>query len=527
MTKNYKIEEYTVESLYVNPDNARYINSDELLDEESAIRQLIKLYQSDIVKLAEDISSNGLNPNELPIIVPGPDNDNMYLVMDGNRRITSIKLMTQYKNRLKELGVSAASRKFLQGLKCNIKVVNCVLYAKDDLEVNDLLEKLHTFRPGISQKKWDPQSQDRHQQKNGGLTKRLAIIELLRASEYATPEAKSALNKARWTSKLKRFADYETDFFGIGFDEDNNIILFLEEREVIKALSQLVIDLMAKHSNEIAQTVEVRKNYLNNFPSDKKPDFKKTVNPPILFKVDSKTFDITKAEPLVTEQKPANSSGTYQNDGESGKAPDKNGNAKSEKGKKPSSANDNSGSSNAKKNQTEQEDNSKTETEDDLTPEKNGTKSTHERTTLIPKEENIPISDQRTKDLYDELKVVNIRYVNVISTSLRSLIEFSLNIYLHEKHPRFAFNEQVKLIDKLEKVIRILENTHSKGKLEDEIPAIYKSIASYNKTNTPDNNSIQLLNLLLHNHNYHPIEKELKSLYNNYSGLLNLIWNEL
>jgi len=204
------------------------------------------MYQSDISKLAEDISLKGLNPNELPVIIPGPDDDNKYLVMDGNRRITSIKLMTQYKDRLEELGLSPASRRFFQNLQCDIKVVTCVLFEKEDRRVNDLLEKLHTSKPGISQKKWDPQAQDRHQFKNGGITKRLAIIEMLRSSDYTSSEARNALNQGGWTSKLKRFAEYEASFFGIGFDKENNIILFLEEKEVMKGLSQLVIDLMAQ-----------------------------------------------------------------------------------------------------------------------------------------------------------------------------------------------------------------------------------------------------------------------------------------
>lgn len=59
-------------------------------------------------------------------------------------------------------------------------------------------------------------------------------------------------------------------FFGIYFDENDNVQLLLEGSEAIKGLSLLIIDLQSKPATEIAQTEAVRNNYLYiEFPKDK------------------------------------------------------------------------------------------------------------------------------------------------------------------------------------------------------------------------------------------------------------------
>lgn len=46
-----------------------------------------------ILKLAEHIAVNGLDPTELQLATPSPDNDGTYIVLEGNRRLTALKLL--------------------------------------------------------------------------------------------------------------------------------------------------------------------------------------------------------------------------------------------------------------------------------------------------------------------------------------------------------------------------------------------------------------------------------------------------
>jgi len=525
MNSNYEICDIKVENLYVNPDNARFINADELPDELSTIKEIISLNPEHVINLAKDIASDALNPNELPIVMYNSD-VNYFLVMDGNRRMTSIKLMTQYTDKIDRLNFSSSQKRELKSLKCNIKTVRCAVCNDEDY-VNYLLEKLHTSKAGISQVKWDPQAQDRHKEKIGITSKRLAIIKMLNHSKFTSPEAKNILNEKGWLSKLKRFMPKKyIENFGIEFDKDNNIILFLDEAEVMKGLSQLAIDLKKEKSDNIAQTEEARKRYLINFPMDKKPNKEKVNDPLIIFDVNKEEFiktDIPNNGMLKDDNVDNSHKIASENDSRTNQTENKASEETNIISTPPSLSNN--------KTKENNESNDKKNKEEKLNECENiySLKSTDKRNTLIPKEENIPIKNQRTLDLYNELKLINVNmYANVVSIAFRSLIEFSINCFLKEKKNKWAYNEKITLFEKLKKTISLLESIKGKKQLESEMPAIYASINSYDLGNEKyDLNSIPILHLLIHNYNYYPNVKELKSLYNNYSPLLMNIWKSL
>ena len=87
-----------IEELCINPENYRYINDTD--DELKAIIAMFKVTNGhpivEMINLAEDIRTNGLNPFETPIVWYDEELEK-YIVIEGNRRITCIKLMSQYK----------------------------------------------------------------------------------------------------------------------------------------------------------------------------------------------------------------------------------------------------------------------------------------------------------------------------------------------------------------------------------------------------------------------------------------------
>lgn len=515
---DFIIKDFDITDLWVNPENARFINPEEIFDEISAINEIIKLNANHVINLSKDIAENGLNPNELPIVMQDPEYDKI-LIMDGNRRISCIKLMTQYRNELDKFDLTSAQKREILSLNCNIQSIKCVL-CNDEEEVNYLLEKLHTSKPGISQVKWDPQAQDRHKLKTGTISKRLAIVKMLNCSKHTLSEAREILNEKGWLSKLKRFtSDKYISFFGIKFDSDNNILLFIEESEVMKGLSKLIIDLKNIKADEIAQTERARLNYLENFDNNFKPDLSKTINPLVMFNTSTEEFITTDiinkffkstVDDISLKTKEVNNSEDKKNS-------------------------NNTESKKNISNDIKESDNNKAEskynpaTNNNETPNTNTINPTLTRNSLIPQEENIPIKNQRVADLYSELKLINIyRYTNTVSIAFRSLIEFSINCYLEKYYPKWAFHEKVTLIEKLEKVLRILESTKDKNYLKNQIPAIYRWIDIYNQDSNKDNLvSIKGLNIIVHNHLYHPDPTELKNIYNNYSPFLKLIWKQI
>ena len=88
----------SLSQLKVNPQNPRYRNP--RISESDAILALFKEIKSKpdtalrhMLNLIDDIVRHGTNPADLPIVVPDPSENNVYQVMEGNRRIASLKLL--------------------------------------------------------------------------------------------------------------------------------------------------------------------------------------------------------------------------------------------------------------------------------------------------------------------------------------------------------------------------------------------------------------------------------------------------
>ena len=76
-------------SLFVNTENYRF---EPLSSQKEAIDKMVEDKGDKLYSLVDDIVTNGLSPVDLIIVTPNEDN-NKYIVLEGNRRITSLKLL--------------------------------------------------------------------------------------------------------------------------------------------------------------------------------------------------------------------------------------------------------------------------------------------------------------------------------------------------------------------------------------------------------------------------------------------------
>ena len=56
-----------------------------------AIRELATHLKRKLLVLAQDILQNGLNPSDLPFVMPLNDDRKRYIVLEGNRRLAALK----------------------------------------------------------------------------------------------------------------------------------------------------------------------------------------------------------------------------------------------------------------------------------------------------------------------------------------------------------------------------------------------------------------------------------------------------
>ncbi|WP_036308083.1 hypothetical protein, partial [Methyloglobulus morosus] len=80
-----------------------------------------------LVKLAEDIIANGLNPFDLPMVIDAEDGNQNYIVVEGNRRLTAINLMLEPELAKDTVIYSAFSKLSKNHSDAIPKVLDCVI----------------------------------------------------------------------------------------------------------------------------------------------------------------------------------------------------------------------------------------------------------------------------------------------------------------------------------------------------------------------------------------------------------------
>lgn len=83
-SKNIKIT-----NLFLDVENYRFEKQNSQLE---AIVKMIYTAKEKLFNLAEDILNVGMNPTDKPLVIKGTE-DNQYIVLEGNRRLTSLKLL--------------------------------------------------------------------------------------------------------------------------------------------------------------------------------------------------------------------------------------------------------------------------------------------------------------------------------------------------------------------------------------------------------------------------------------------------
>ena len=247
MKKNFNYKKISIEDLYINPENYRYV--DDANDEVNAIIYMFSVPNGDPKKemcnLSKDIIEDGLNPFEMPIVC-FDDDLKKHIVYDGNRRLTCIKLMTQYQDNatiLEQIPSVSEIYKMTYDVSDGIQ---CVVYDEPD-DAKHFLNKIHQdLNEGIGRKQWDYYAKMKANSANGNKSKAYAIIELVRNNPNVDPELSKEMTTKKWTSKLERvvgFAKFK-EIYNISFGKNGNIVYLDTEVQVLLMMSKLIYDLL-------------------------------------------------------------------------------------------------------------------------------------------------------------------------------------------------------------------------------------------------------------------------------------------
>lgn len=267
-----------VEDLMINPSNDRFIEPVE--DEKSAIIAMFDVPngrpEKEMCNLAEDIAENGLNPFEFPIVWYD-ERVKKYIVIEGNRRITCIKLMTQYKNN-EELVKIKKDIKTIYQLKMYDDFdgsVQCVEY-EDLNEAKAVLAKIHQdINEGVGRKGWDTYAKENNKASRGIKTKAYSIIEFVKRyinDHKIDTNLLEKMHTTKWVSKLQRVIGFSLfkETYNIDFTQNCTMIYKDEEEQVFKMLSNLIKDIIEKPATGNFRLKEDFQNYLLSLDSQYK-----------------------------------------------------------------------------------------------------------------------------------------------------------------------------------------------------------------------------------------------------------------
>ncbi|MCB2264050.1 MAG: hypothetical protein LGR52_14115 [Candidatus Thiosymbion ectosymbiont of Robbea hypermnestra] len=290
----HEMKSIQISLLEINIENPRFEMAD---SQREAISAMIEDQKNKLANIAQDIIENGLNPSDLISVLPHDENRGRFRVLEGNRRVTALKLLSnnnlipnEYKslrNKFKKL-----SDKF----KGNpIKEILCVVFLDID-EANKWIKLKHTGEnEGIGTVPWNAQQKARFEERVGGkATRALQVIDFLTADDKFDDELKGKLSGISSSNLDRLLSDPDIiDLIGLKI-EKGRIVSSCSSDEIRKPLTKIIADL-CRDDFKVKEIYykEDRENYIETFKSSELPD--KTV--------DVGKWELTTPNPIVSSEK--------------------------------------------------------------------------------------------------------------------------------------------------------------------------------------------------------------------------------
>jgi hypothetical protein len=391
---NYKEGKIALTNLALNIENPRF---EAVGSQREAIQTMISEQEDKLINLAKHIVEvRMLNPGESIYVTPDKKEKNKFIVLEGNRRVTALKI-------LDNIGlVGVEQTKFLKRIKPYVEKfklhpiteIQCIVFDNVN-DANKWIELKHTGEnDGVGVVKWGAREVARFEERIKGVSPlALQVIEFLNNEKTVSNDVKEKLKKVP-TSSLKRLLTDKNIQKAMGFSiNDNRIVSNIIKSELAKGLSKMAIDLADKKIKvkDIYSDTD-RENYLlEHITKEHLPDKSK---------VTSSIWEILSPNEQSSKEK--------------------------EKGGK------------AKK--------------------KDEPLST-DRETLIPKDFVIKITDPKSNKIYKELRYINVNYCeNATAVLFRVFIELSIDAFIAEKKIQ-GLKKMSPLKDKVESVFKFMEHS--------------------------------------------------------------------
>ena len=237
-SKNIKIT-----NLFLDVENYRFEKQNSQLE---AIVKMIYTAKEKLFNLAEDILNVGMNPTDKPLVIKGAE-DNQYIVLEGNRRLTSLKLLCNPD--LIPDDFASLRKKFIKlraERQKNIpSYIDCEVCA-DRMEADIWIKRKHAQGlNGIGVEQWNSQQRQRFDERTiGKASDVIQVLKLLNNSEYVDQHIKIQLPDLKSSNLQRLLADpYVRTSLGI-LKKEGRLYSVIDKTTMISGLIDIVKRLM-------------------------------------------------------------------------------------------------------------------------------------------------------------------------------------------------------------------------------------------------------------------------------------------
>jgi hypothetical protein len=297
----------SVSDLLLDQKNARL--GDEQPSQQATIHALASQQGRRLVKLAENIVANGLDPAQLFTVVATSDKKRGYVVLEGNRRTLALKALET--PTIVQSALQPGDFKKLLTLADRftnnpIESVQCVLYdpSEQSAAVNFVMSRHGGAQEGIGLVEWDSDEKDRFRVRHGVSAVRAYSGQVL---DFIDELDGSSDTKARISTTLQRILKSRPVQNALGLEvTGGELVTRYPVNEVAKGLRKVVDDLRTQRV-KVPDVYDdaLRQAYIQKFTPADLPDPKtKLAAPTRLIDLPKGTAAPLPAKPKRTKSKP-------------------------------------------------------------------------------------------------------------------------------------------------------------------------------------------------------------------------------
>lgn len=461
-------------NLYLDIKNPRY---EEQKSQNEALNTIAKEQGQKLLVLLKDVIDHGLNPTDIPIVMPVQSKENGFIVLEGNRRIAALKLF----KKPAILTSNALRQKFgkLHDQHKNAMPKSIECWVVDSREEASIwIERKHEGEMnGAGTVRWDSVQKGRFlASKTGKDTRALQLIDFMKAAGEGDNEFTENLKKVSSTNIERLFGTPDVcASLGLEYSQGEYTSRY-EWNEVLKGL-KAVVKRMSQNDFRVTDIYHKsdRLKFIADIPVGELPD--KTKKADGLWKL--KDYVPTKQETKHEDDSAKENGKDAEKDNGKGKV-------------------------------------------DDGTQQERPTS----RDTFLPDSLTLSIPNDRINRIYSELKLLShINLPNTCGVMMRVFLELSVDKYMEafkllKNDALTGARDRRDLKQKTNEVIHHMIQTK---RADEAITKGMKTVA--NKDNSSF--SIDTMNAFVHNGDFNPIPDDVMLTWDNIQPFIITLWKAL